>query len=56
MDDRIKIKHNFEISDDRFDYRSLYSSFKLEILASEIKQKRCLKFGLKNNIISNLII
>ncbi len=52
MKDNTDFIQNF----DNVNYKSLYNDYKLEILASEIKQvKKRVKFNLKNNIVSNYL-
>ena len=52
MKDNTDFKQNFDVL---LNYKNLYNSYKLEILASEIKQKKHAKYNLKNNVVNNFL-
>ncbi len=54
MQNNVDIKQDFEsVQNNRS--KDMYNAFKLEILASQIKQKKRVKFSSKNNLIYNYL-
>ena len=52
MKNNTDFEQNFDIL---LNYKNIYNNYKLEILASEIKRKKRIKYNLKNNIINNFL-